>query len=203
MLLCANLNSLGVCLFSSQDTLPTCFQQDSNTIKIFLSIWMFIVQMHVKQFLSVNGLLRVIALRLNKSCFLQSRPEVPRFHNLWTYDIIRPLSHLGMTLSYQRWGLSAYWHTLNHRSLQMHLACTDSPALEDYKCWQQWLVINLDVDRSDLVRNKALKDCHNPFRNDPHMKTENKLHHGDISRQIGKMGRQEDNMHPRLEARRL
>lgn len=53
----------------------------------------------------------------------------------------------------------------------------DSPTLEDYKRWQQWLAINLDVDRSDLdhdLRNKALEDCHNPFRNELHMKTENK-----------------------------
>lgn len=59
------------------------------------------------------------------------------------------------------------------------------------------------MDRSDLVRdlrNKALKDCHNPFRHDLHMKTENKLHQGDISRQIEKMGRKTDNMHHRLEA---
>lgn len=48
------------------------------------------------------------------------------------------------------------------------------------------------MHRSDLVRdlrNKASKDCHNPFCTELHMKTENKLKHGDISGQIAKDGK--------------
>lgn len=109
-----------------------------------------------------------------------------------THDIITPFSYLVTILCYQQWRPSVSWQTFINRSLEMHLVCMDSPTVKDYECWQQWLVINLDADRSDLVldlRNKALKDCHNPFRKELHMKKENKQNHGDISRLIGKTGK--------------
>lgn len=49
------------------------------------------------------------------------------------------------------------------------------------------------MDRSDLVRdlrNGAWNDCLNPFRNELHMKAKHKVNHGDINRQIEKIGRQ-------------
>lgn len=53
-------------------------------------------------------------------------------------------------------------------------------------------IINLGVERSDLVRhltNKALKDCHNPFRTELHMERKQvTVNQDDMSRQMGKTG---------------